>query len=307
MFKPRVHASDSAQYHFGLDFGSKQVDVVCSAVRREEFLLAEGEESAEGIGLDDGTIKYVDLSKRDNGLVSHIKNESRLNRGQQRVRELWLVILNQFEMVRLGDYLHRGILESSPAIINARRYVQSHGAGPFDRIYYFSLPSRTADYVGPLYAESLQSKIEWRVFENFERGFRIELPGEPVKSDSEFEIAAVVKTDYFEVAIEDNLISFSCTEHSERQDPASAIEHFCNAIVEIYQLPLLDSRSFPLNGHQASHLQLGQLGHYVSARMMAAPERSLVALIDSRRPVHDSPMSLRVFQSMALLDPETGT
>ena len=299
--KPRVYAFDSSQHHFALDFGSKQVEVVCSEVRIEEFLLPQGEESSEGIGLEDGTIRYVDLRKRDNVLVSKIRQESAQRLIDRKVRELWFVIFCQSHMVRLGDYLYAGAHNSSSAIINARDYVRAHGAGSFDRIYFFSLPSRTADYVGPFAGALTNSALEWRVFEYSELGFRIELPGQPVVREEEFEGDTEFKSVSLELSFEGILINLAWTGHWKSRDLESAIEQLKGTAVEIYNLPVLDSRALIWKGHSAADLRMGQPGHYVSARMIVAPKRTLVALVDSQFPLDDSAIATRVLDSIALL------
>jgi len=295
--KPRVHAPDSAHHHFVLDFGTNQVDVVCSEILVEEFLLPEGETSAEGIGLEDGTIRYVDLGKRDNVLVSRIRRECTLSVSESKERELWLVIFFQSRMVRLGDYLYMGAHKSTPAIIKARDYVRSHGAGSFDRMYYFSLPSGTADYVGPLVGSPSNSALEWRVFEYGESGFRIELPGQPVVREEDFESRSVS----LELTIESISITVAFAKRLERRALDSTIEQFHTITREIYNLPIIDSRSFLWKGHPASDLVMGEPGHYVLTRIIVAHDCTLVALVDSQLPLNDSPIATRVFESIALL------
>ena len=299
--KPKLHVADSRMHDFILDFSSKKVDVVCSEVRLEDILLPEGEESPEGIGLEDGLIRYVDVKKRDNVLVSRIKHEINREPGEQKGRELWLVVFTEPKSLRLGDYMRGRLLQSSPAIINARDFVRTYGAGPFDRIYYFSL-SRTADYIGPLAAANSDNTSQWRVLEYKELGFRIELPGPPVQQE-EVELSGKkeVKSVTLELWIEGLIIRVAHTKVTQRLTVNSAVALLHNAIAETYRLPMLERRSFLWNSYPAADLLIGAPGQYVSVRSIAAPKFDLVILADSQLPTTKSPIIARILDSLAFV------
>ena len=297
---PYWRRSTSAQYHFVLDFGSKQANVVCSEVQIEELLLPEGKESAEGVGLEDGTIRYLDLTKRDDALLSKIKEKSTAGLRDNEAREIWLVIFCR-SMVRLGDYHQMGESKSSPAICKAREYVRNHGAGHFARIYYCSFLSRASDYIGPLVSKLASVASEWRVFEHGDSGFRIELPSQTVVSEEiEFDGVAEFKSIRFELSIEGVFISATWTDHLVGRDIDSAIKQFHSAIVETYNLPVINTHMFLCNGRPAGDLRIGQSGHYVSVRVIVASEGALITIFDSQSPLEHSSIARRVLESIAV-------
>ena len=134
---PTAEADHDFQFFIG---GNARATVQCTEVVYRDFLAKDGVASNEHVLLDD-KLRAIDIARRDAILVERIRLKIDKNYSKPNQTEFWLVIWS-LTFQTLGDFVSGGKDQSSTAISNARAFVSSMGAGPFDRIFFFNMQTR---------------------------------------------------------------------------------------------------------------------------------------------------------------------
>ena len=147
-----------------------------------------------------------------------------------------------------------------------------------------------------LISETEASAQEWKVFEDPTLGFRVELPGTPIVSQEPASAGINLS-----ISVGDLSIEITHTLLKDGLEFDAFISEFHKEVVDLFNLPLLERRSFGWSGYPAADLILGAPGHFVLVRVISTSTFSMILIASDRIPLKGSPVVTRVLDSLSLI------
>ena len=146
-----------------------------------------------------------------------------------------------------------------------------------------------------LVSETGATAPEWKAFEDRALGFRVELPGTPIISQE-----PVSDGTNLSISLGDLSIEIAHTLSKGGLEFEAFLSQYHKEMVALFNLPLLERRSFGWNGHPAADLILGAPGHYVLIRVISTSTFVIILIASDRVPLTESPLVTRVLNSLSL-------
>jgi hypothetical protein len=136
---------------------------------------------------------------------------------------------------------------------------------------------------------------DWKVLEDQTLGFRIELPGAPTLSRD-----PATGSFNLSLSVEDLSIEIAHMLTRDTFEFDAFVSEYKKEVVDLFNLPLLEQRSFVWNAHRAIDLTLSAPGHHVLVRLIAANTFVMIIVASDSNPLTESTVLARVLKSLSL-------